>query len=235
MHNQSSGSKFARVLMIFNLLSIVFLLIMPQLVSGRWDWWEAWVYTSLLFLSIILSRVIAIRANPGIAKERMNAGGDQSTKSWDKIIVPFVAIYFPLITLVICGLDERFIWSPSFALWVKVIAVLVMIFGLTISTWAMVVNAFYSSHVRIQTDRGHQVIKAGPYKFVRHPSYIGGVLYYLSIPILLGSIWGLIPALLNVILLVIRTALEDKTLIVELPGYKEYTQDTRFKWIPGIW
>jgi protein-S-isoprenylcysteine O-methyltransferase Ste14 len=221
--------------MIINLILMVLLLITPQIVSGKWNWWEAWLYAGLLLLSIILSRILAIRANPGIAKERMNAGGDQSTKSWDKFIVPLAAFYVPLITLLIAGLDERFGWSPSIPLWIKVIAIFLIIFGLSFSTWAMAVNAFFSSHVRIQADRGHHVVDAAPYKFIRHPAYFGGALFYISIPILLGSIWALIPALLNVILLICRTILEDRTLIDELPGYKEYSKETRFKWIPGLW
>jgi protein-S-isoprenylcysteine O-methyltransferase Ste14 len=219
----------------FNYLVALLLFIFPQLVSGDWKWWQAWANTILSLMAIVVSRIIAIRINPGMAKERMRAGASEDTKSWDKVIVPIVAIYLPLVILLIIGLDRRFHWSPGSTPVFWIIAIVLIILGAILSTWAMAANAFFSSHVRIQGERGQQVIKSGPYKLIRHPGYFGGILYYVSLPLLLGSLWSLIPIALLVILLIVRTVLEEHTLINELAGYKEYMKETRYRWIPGIW
>lgn len=89
--------------------------------------------------------------------------------------------------------------------------------------------------VRIQSERGHQVVSSGPYRFVRHPGYAGALWGFLAVPVWLDSAWAFLPALLLMGILVLRTALEDKTLQAELPGYKEFTQKTRYRLLPGIW
>jgi len=101
--------------------------------------------------------------------------------------------------------------------------------------WAMGANAFFSPLVRIQTERGHKVADTGPYKFIRHPGYIGAMIFSLGIPLMLGSWWAVIPGLVSMILYFIRTALEDKTLQDELPGYLDYTQCVKYRLIPGVW
>jgi protein-S-isoprenylcysteine O-methyltransferase Ste14 len=99
----------------------------------------------------------------------------------------------------------------------------------------MVVNPFFEKTVRIQTEHGHHVIDTGPYAFVRHPGYLGFAGWMVSIPLLLASAWAFIPALLAVVGIVVRTALEDRTLYAELPGYAEYTTRVHFRLVPGIW
>ncbi|GAB4490319.1 MAG: hypothetical protein Fur0016_22330 [Anaerolineales bacterium] len=101
--------------------------------------------------------------------------------------------------------------------------------------WSMVSNAYFTAIIHIQTDSRHRVATGGPYRFVRHPGYVGTILFYLGTPFLLGSAWAVIPAALSCLLLVIRTSLEDKTLQAELPGYKEYAQQTRYRLVPGVW
>ncbi len=101
--------------------------------------------------------------------------------------------------------------------------------------WATGSNAFFSLTVRIQKERGQAVVEGGPYRFVRHPSYVGGILFELAAPIMLGSWWALIPGGLDAVLFVIRTALEDKTLQAELDGYPAYTERTRYRLVPGVW
>jgi protein-S-isoprenylcysteine O-methyltransferase Ste14 len=99
----------------------------------------------------------------------------------------------------------------------------------------MYINKFFSSVVRIQKDRGHKVIQDGPYKYVRHPGYVGIFFLAPAVPLILGSIWGLIPSGLFIIAIIIRTYLEDKTLHKELEGYKEYAKKVKYRLIPGIW
>jgi protein-S-isoprenylcysteine O-methyltransferase Ste14 len=99
----------------------------------------------------------------------------------------------------------------------------------------MLSNRFFSPTVRIQSDRGHQVISGGPYQIIRHPGYSGWILQMLAAPLALGSWWGLIPGLLSACLYGIRTALEDRTLHRELPGYTDYAARVRYRLLPGIW
>ncbi len=107
--------------------------------------------------------------------------------------------------------------------------------GAALFSWSMVVNPFFEKTVRIQTDRGHRVIDTGPYAFVRHPGYLGFVGWTLSAPLLLASAWAFVPAVLSVVGIVVRTALEDRTLQAELPGYPEYAARVRSRLIPGVW
>jgi protein-S-isoprenylcysteine O-methyltransferase Ste14 len=132
-------------------------------------------------------------------------------------------------------LDFRFEWSPPLPLAVHVVSLAVILLGYAFSTWAMIANRFFSGTVRIQTERGHTTVTDGPYRIVRHPGYAGAVIAYLVTPFALGTLWALVPTGLTVILYVVRTALEDRTLQEELPGYAEYAKKTRFRLVPGIW
>jgi protein-S-isoprenylcysteine O-methyltransferase Ste14 len=107
--------------------------------------------------------------------------------------------------------------------------------ALILGIWAMLVNSFFDSHVRIQTERGHHVVTTGPYAIVRHPGYVSGIMLILSLPLMLESWWALIPACVGAASFVVRTALEDLTLQAELDGYAEFTQQTRYRLLPGIW
>jgi protein-S-isoprenylcysteine O-methyltransferase Ste14 len=173
--------------------------------------------------------------NPEIAQERSQAGKKENVKPWDKILMPITAIYLPLISWVVAGLDKRFEWSPDLPDYIQVIALFVIILGSSIGTWAMITNRFFSSYVRIQTDRGHQVVNTGPYRFVRHPGYAGGLISWLAAPVFFSSCWIIIPTILAIIGSILRTALEDRTLLDELPGYEEFAQRTRYRLVPGIW
>ena len=137
--------------------------------------------------------------------------------------------------MIVAGLDERFGWSPQISVTLRLVALAIMVLGYIVSTWAMAVNRYYSAVVRIQKDRGQTVVSDGPYRLVRHPSYATGIVASLMIPILLGSLWALIPCGLGVLLTIIRTALEDRTLLEELDGYKEYAARVRYRLLPGVW
>lgn len=206
----------------------------PMIVSGAWNWWEAWLYALTSVLAFVLSRVIAGRRHPDLIAERGRFLEARDTKPWDKILAPLLGIGSILI-LVVAGLDKFYNWSPAFSPGLKFFAFVMIILGYAFSAWALVENRFFSGTVRIQAERGHHVISTGPYRFVRHPGYAGGLLYYLFTPLLLDSSWGFVPAILLTIVLVIRTALEDETLQAELPGYKEFAQKTRYRLLPGVW
>ncbi len=137
--------------------------------------------------------------------------------------------------LIVCGLDYRWQASGPVAPWLKWTALVLLIAGYAFSLWALIANRFFSTVVRIQRERGHTVVSSGPYRFVRHPGYAGGLLYYLMTPLLLGTLWGFVPVTLEIGLVVLRTALEDRTLQAELPGYADYARRVRYRLIPGVW
>jgi protein-S-isoprenylcysteine O-methyltransferase Ste14 len=136
---------------------------------------------------------------------------------------------------IFAGLDFRYGWTGGFPAGVQIAALAVSLLGYAIIPWAMANNRFFSQIVRIQSDRGHSVSTGGPYRLVRHPSYVGMILFELAMPVMLASWGSLLISLGNVILLVVRTALEDRTLSVELPGYAEYAVKTRYRLLPGVW
>jgi protein-S-isoprenylcysteine O-methyltransferase Ste14 len=204
------------------------------LAAGRWNWLAGWLFGLTLLISIIVSRVLAIKS-PGLLAERARWVKGESAEGWDQLLLPIVGVYGPLAVLVVAGLDERFGWPPAIAPWVQVVAFALVVAGFAFATWAMVANRFFSAVVRIQADRGQTVVTSGSYRFVRHPGYAGGMLAWLAAPLALGSAWALLPAVLTAIALVIRTILEDRILHAELPGYAEYAQRTRARLLPGVW
>lgn len=217
-------------------LAIVLLVVplAPMIISGAWDWWEAWAYAVVNILGFIVSRVLAARRNPDIIAERARSMELEDAKPWDKILSPALA-FGALIILIVAGADKGFGWSAPFSLNLKIAALIVIILGYVFGSWALVENKFFSGVVRIQTDRGHHVVTTGPYRIVRHPGYGGALWTYLAMPVLFDSLWAFIPSVLLVGVLVLRTSLEDRTLQSELPGYAEYAQKTRYRLFPGIW
>lgn len=233
MNNQR---KVATPRVILQLL--VFLIIAPMLpilISWRWVWWQAWAYMGVNLLGFLASRALAARRHPDILAERARSLQHADTKPWDKILSPLVGLGGALLPLV-AGLDARLGWTrQGFSLTAEIIALVFIVAGFAFGSWALVENRFFSGVVRIQTDRGQTVVDSGPYRFLRHPGYAGALLTYISTPILLNSLWTYLPAAFLAIVLCIRTSLEDRTLLEELPGYKEYAKLTRFRLLPGIW
>jgi protein-S-isoprenylcysteine O-methyltransferase Ste14 len=202
-------------------------------VSGRTDWTRAWIYVGINIALTILAGVWLRRVSPGLLEERSRL--QKGTKNWDKLLAPLVAIVGPVATWLVAALDARWNWPvPVPAAW-SAAALVVCEAGWAFTFWAMLTNRFFASTVRIQNDRGHHVIDGGPYRFVRHPGYTGAALFTLATPVALGSWQALIPAAATVAVLVLRTALEDRTLQRELEGYREFASRTRYRLIPGLW
>jgi protein-S-isoprenylcysteine O-methyltransferase Ste14 len=149
--------------------------------------------------------------------------------------MPIAALYGPALMWLVAGLDKRWNGSPSLAIELELAAFVVVILGYLISIWAFLENKFFSAVVRIQTERGHSVVSTGPYRWVRHPGYAGGLIGYLATPFALGTLWSFLPAVLTGIALIARTALEDQTLQNELTGYREYAARVRYRLLPGVW
>ena len=199
--------------------------------AGRWDYWQGWVYLVLNTLIVVIMGTL-LTPDRELVEERLNP--KQGVKSWDRV---YFALSTPLyfVAVGLGGLDARFHWTSGMPAAVYVVAVLVYLIGHGIMQWARYTNRFFSSMVRIQTDRGQTVCKSGPYRLVRHPGYAGGILFEIVTGLVLGSWWACIPQLLAAALLVWRTSLEDKTLQAELPGYAEFTRETRYRLLPGVW
>jgi protein-S-isoprenylcysteine O-methyltransferase Ste14 len=136
---------------------------------------------------------------------------------------------------VISGLDHRWNLTYSFAPAIQVAAALLCSSGYSLVVWSTASNAFFSQIVRIQTERGHTVSTGGPYRYLRHPAYAGGILTDVFMPILLASVWGLLIGLADSLVMILRTILEDRTLRAELPGYPEYSRHVRHRLVPGVW
>ncbi len=216
----------------------LFVLLLPAILcvsAGTLHWQMAWFYVGLMIAITGVNLVIMFRVSPDLLIERSQFLKGEGVKGWDKVIAPLVAMYGPLSLWIVAGLDHRFGWTFEIPLTAQFTALAITGLGYALITWAVAVNRFFSAAVRIQRDRGHRVITTGPYQWVRHPGYTGGSIAYLTTPLALGSLWALIPAGLTIMLLIVRTVLEDRTLQAELVGYKDYTQQTRYRLLPGLW
>jgi protein-S-isoprenylcysteine O-methyltransferase Ste14 len=217
------------------LVFIVLVPFLPLLLSRRWDWWEAWTYAFIGVMGFFVSRVLVARRHPDLLAERARFMQHKDAKPWDYLLARLVGLGGAFIPLV-AGLDARYGWpGGDFKLAAELIALVLTLAGFAFASWALMENRFFSGVVRIQVERGHHVVMTGPYRWVRHPGYAGALLTYWATPILLDSKWTFIPVILLTAVLIVRTALEDRTLQAELPGYQEYAQSTRFRLVPGIW
>ena len=218
--------------MIRSYLTFILMGVAIFVLAGRLDYWQGWlIFATFLVLMVAFSIFFANRKE--LLFERIKPG--PGVKWWDKI---FFAFYAPLSFLIIfvAALDAgRFKWSAQLPVAVYPLVLILVVLSYCLVFWAMWTNKFFSSRVRIQTDRGQYVITEGPYRYVRHPGYAGALILLPAMPLLLGSLYALIPAVIADVLVVIRTYLEDKTLQKELPGYADFTKKVRFRLIPKIW
>jgi protein-S-isoprenylcysteine O-methyltransferase Ste14 len=204
------------------------------LAAGTIDWIWGWAQLIVLALFLAAHPLLLIPINPELLAEREKGFRDEGVKSWDKWIAGLAAgTLLPL--WVVAGLDVRFQWTGDMSFILHLGGLLANSLGYGLFLWAMVSNAFFSEGVRIQQERDHSVATGGPYRYVRHPGYAGAIVAALATPLLLGSLWALIPAVLSAILYVVRTGLEDRTLLEELPGYGDYARQTRWRLLPGVW
>jgi protein-S-isoprenylcysteine O-methyltransferase Ste14 len=201
--------------------------------AGTLDWVNAWVYVGLVSAYLITYTAVCVKVNPEMLNER-GRFVKEGTKSFDKA---YAVLYLPLSfsIVVTCGLDAvRYRWS-SMPIGLTVLGVVIMVPAFAAGIWAMAANPYFECSVRIQEDRGQRVIKSGPYRFVRHPGYAAQAVSLIAAPLILGSWWGLVPSVVLVLILVVRTVLEDRTLRRELPGYQEYADLTRYRLLPLVW
>jgi len=217
--------KLARAVAIFPVVMAVILFV----AAGRLDWTWPWVYLGINLANALIVGPITLRTNPVTVAEHDEL---KKTEKWDVGSVFYLLAMYVALPLV-AGLDVRFGWArdPSIA-W-HVAGALVLAVGLGLASWVMITNPYVWSEVPIQ--RGQTVYSAGPYRFVRHPAYAGLILQALAVPILLGSLWALVPGITAAVCIIVATSSEDRVLQANLPGYQDYAQKVRFRLVPGIW
>jgi protein-S-isoprenylcysteine O-methyltransferase Ste14 len=200
--------------------------------AGRMDWWPGWAVLGVTLAWIAGTAFVILRFNPDLIAERL--GPRKGAKLWDTAIMSLLGL-LQLARYIVAGLDQRYGWTGGFAWTAQAAGLIVCALGYVLFVWATASNAFFSQIVRVQPERGHVVVRGGPYRYVRHPAYLGAILVELAIPILLASWWVLLISTFSVILLFLRTALEDSTLRAELSGYAEYARQVRWRLLPGVW
>ena len=200
--------------------------------AGRIDWWAAWAAIAVWLAFYTAMDILLLRFNPELMAERLSP--PKGAKTWDRTIMSIFRLT-TLVRYILAGLDQRYGWTVGFPIAAQLAGLVVCVLSYALLAWAMTSNAFFSQLMRIQSERGHAVITHGPYRYVRHPAYVGMILFEPAMSILLASWPAIIAGGLCSILLILRTALEDRTLHAELPGYVDYAHQVRYRLLPGIW
>ncbi len=230
---QKAGSRLIVIRwLIREHLGVVFVALALFLSAGRTDWAMGWALVLITLVWVEANALVIIPRHPELLAERM--GPRKGAQTWDTVLMSFVGLAV-LARLIIAGLDLRFGWTTGISFPLQITALVVAALGYGLGVWATAVNTFFSQIVRIQSERGHQVVTNGPYRFVRHPGYTGVILFELAVPIMLGSWWALAVGGFIAVLMITRTVLEDRTLQAELDGYPEYAQQVKCRLLPGVW
>src|SRR3569833_1147250 len=199
--------------------------------AGTLNWPLAWWFVGAFLVSTLIAVAVIWRVNPEIfvARSRIQPG----TKAWDYFFIALIIGGF-MAVLPVAALDFRLGWS-SMPGWLIGLGFALFILGYAGSIWPVAVNRHFEPGVRIQKDRGQTVVDTGPYAIIRHPGYSSATLLIVGMALMLGSFWALVPAVIAIIGTAVRTLLEERTLRAELPGYTEYTQRVKYRWVPGVW
>jgi protein-S-isoprenylcysteine O-methyltransferase Ste14 len=213
-------------------IGVATLALLLFLTAGTVSWLAGWAMVIVMAGWVIATALVVIPRCPELLAERV--GPKKGAKTWDTVLLSLYGVAM-MILWIVAGWDVRYGWSSGIGPAAQIAAMLMVIAGHALVVWATSVNAFFSQVVRIQTERGHIVVSDGPYQRIRHPAYSGAILLVLGAPLALGSWWALIPGVICAGLMIVRTALEDKTLQAELPGYQAYTQHTCYRLLPGVW
>lgn len=229
MNNDSMAKKAVGQIAVM----VVILSVCLFIPAGTIQWWNGWAFLILNVVIVMIFAVASLKGSPELAEERMTAAA--KAKPWDKAFVPLLMLFVPVLTCALAGLDKRLGWSDSVSTNAVMLAIAISLLGNALTFRAMQTNKFFSSYVRIQKERGHSVVDSGPYRYVRHPGYTGGIIHYAAAPVILGSLAAFWATAAYIAIIVTRTALEDKTLRTELEGYQAYSEKVRYRLIPFIW
>jgi protein-S-isoprenylcysteine O-methyltransferase Ste14 len=202
--------------------------------AGRTDIPRSWLLFSIVFVYLVTSYLALYKYNPELLIQRLKIKREGS-KTWDEVLMRVSNLTALLLLPAVAGLDVgRYGWS-SLGLPYIFVGVISIVISSVLINWTMIENPYFETTVRIQDERDHYVVTTGPYAIIRHPGYLSGILWIASIPLILGSLYALVPFSLYAVLMTLRTYLEDKTLQDELPGYTEYAERVKYRLFPGIW
>lgn len=222
-------------LLIFGFLYVLIFPVLLFLLSGDWGWPEAWVF-SVWFLVLCYSTILYIYVNdPELLAERYRRPGSGNQPKWDQYTVYALVVGF-VAWIVVMPLDaRRFHWSPRFPVWLQGAGMFLLLFSAFFFYRSYVDNAFLSPLVRIQKDRSQRLVSDGVYGFVRHPMYLGAVLLFLGVPLLLGSVLGLVIGFCLILVVARRILGEERLLVQELDCYEVYREKVSYRLIPPLW
>lgn len=215
------------------LLSVALTALILFAASGDPGWDTGWLFLGAYVAWQTVTAVALYASSPELLAERSRAR--EGTAPGDRALAAIMGMVAPAVTWAVAGLDERFGWSGDVGAWVQAAGFAVATGGYALTLWAMLANPFFSATVRIQRERGHTVATSSPYRWVRHPGYVGAILFQLGAPLLLGSLWALVPSAVAIPVFVLRTAREDRVLHEALDGYQEYARRVPYRLVPGIW
>jgi protein-S-isoprenylcysteine O-methyltransferase Ste14 len=225
-------SMQGKIYVVRNMISVIISGIIFFLAAGRLDIFRGWIYFLLASFIVIVGNLIIGSHNPQLLHQRskIHAG----SKKWDKWWLVIFAIGFVYGMPFVAGWETGRLGNVMQS-WTLIFGMILYIFSVIISIWAQAVNRFFEPAVRIQTERNHKVVTRGPYSWIRHPGYTGAVLWALAFPLIVGSHYALFQGFVLILFIALRTYLEDKTLLAELIGYREYAENVRYRLIPGLW
>ncbi|HEX7364790.1 MAG TPA: isoprenylcysteine carboxylmethyltransferase family protein [Dehalococcoidia bacterium] len=219
-------------------LTAVYILIFPVLIlllSGDWLWVEGWIFDVWLIVLCAVTIVYLYLKDPALLAERYKQPGTPGQRGWDRYVVYGLVLGF-MLWIVVMPLDaKRYGWSQDFPVWLKIIGGIALVLSSFLIFRSYADNTFVSPLVRIQKERRQRVVSTGVYGFVRHPMYLGGMLLFISTPVLLGSLYGVLIGILISFLLVARIIGEERMLVTELKGYADYRKKVRYRLIPFVW
>jgi protein-S-isoprenylcysteine O-methyltransferase Ste14 len=226
------NKKLIALYILDQILGIVAMAVALFWSAGRIDWWPAWAAIAVWLVFYTAMDITIFRLSPDLIAERLSP--PKGAKTWDRAILSILRLT-QLARYILAGLDQRYGWTGGFPFAAQIAGLTLCSLCYALLLWAMASNNFFSQIVRIQSDRGHAIVSGGPYRYVRHPAYVGMILFEIAMSTLLASWWALIAGGLCSILIILRTSLEDRTLQVELAGYADYARQVRYRLLPGIW
>ena len=210
---------------IFGVILLSCLLFLP---AWTWHYPGAWLFLALLFIPMVLMGIVMLFKAPALLEKRLNAKEKRKTQ---KGVIAFSGLIFP-VGFILSSLDVRFGWSQV-PTWCTIVASVLFLTGYGMYAEVMRENAYLSRTIEVQD--GQTVVSTGLYGIVRHPMYLATLLMFLPIPLILGSFWGLLPFALYPVIIVVRIYDEEKTLVAQLPGYKEYREKVKYRLLPFVW
>ena len=231
--NDTSPSKptFPLSRLIYSFIYLLFFPVLLLVLAGDWRWMEGWIFSAIFVLGSIATLLYLYFTDPELLKERYGSPVQKEQKWWDKILLSVFFLEF-LIWFAIMPLEKRYGWLGTFPLGPRVAGMVFMVVGFYVLFTALKENTFAAPVVKMQKERGQQVISTGPYSLVRHPMYSGAILLFVGGPLLLSSNAGIVLSTILIVTIVLRSVGEEAMLREELPGYREYMQIVRFRIIP---